>query len=501
MPHALLVEDDPAALKALTALVERRGFSTATAVDLEGARRELANGIFDTVMLDVHLPGGSGIDLLLEIPQERRPQVVLMSGDDSVRAAFSALPMKELHFVQKPIDFQELTQILKKMRRRCHSNASQSNASQSDAGNAHTGKSGSAEPKKPVGSEILGESAAIRRILTLIRKVAPTELSVYVEGESGTGKELVARAIHAGSSRSTGPFVAINCGALPENLIDSELFGHERGAFTGADSARQGVFEQANGGTLFLDEIAEMPVELQVRLLRTLETRCVRRVGGKSEVAVDVRIVAATNRAFDQAIADGTLREDLFHRLCVFPIAVPPLRDRGDDVIRLALGFLREFHGSELQLTERVVAVLRRYSWPGNIRQLRNAMQRAVVLIEGEVIKVGCLPEQILLEVGEETAEMMDTEAAAVGSAADGAATTRSVPMEAGSVLTDAVRGERNAGGADALGIGVGTSIAEAERRLIEATLESLDGDKKSTAEVLGVSLRTLYNRLSEYDE
>jgi DNA-binding NtrC family response regulator len=489
MPHALLVEDDPAALKALTALVERRGFSTATAVDLQGARRELANGIFDTVMLDVHLPGGSGIDLLLEIPQERRPQVVLMSGDDSVRAAFSALPMKELYFVQKPIDFQELTQILKKMRRRCHSNAGQSGA-----GSTHTGKPSSAEPKKPVGSEILGESAAIRRILTLIRKVAPTELSVYVEGESGTGKELVARAIHAGSSRSTGPFVAINCGALPENLIDSELFGHERGAFTGAESARQGVFEQANGGTLFLDEIAEMPVELQVRLLRTLETRCVRRVGGKSEVAVDVRIVAATNRAFDQAIADGTLREDLFHRLCVFPIAVPPLRDRGDDVVRLALGFLREFHGSDLQLTERVVAVLRRYSWPGNIRQLRNAMQRAVVLIEGEVIKVDSLPEQILLEVGEEAAEKLDTDAAT-----DGAAATE--PAMTGSVPTDAVRGELNAGGTDALGIGVGTSIAEAERRLIEATLESLDGDKKSTAEVLGVSLRTLYNRLSEYDE
>ena len=473
MPHALLVEDDPAALKALTTLVERRGFSTATAVDLDSARRELAKTTFDTVMLDVHLPGGSGIDLLLEIPQEQRPQVVLMSGDDSVRSAFAALPMKELHFVQKPVDIKGLDAVLKQMRRRCPRPARDDDAK--------------------IGTDILGESGPVRRVVTLIRKVAATELAVYIEGESGTGKELVARAIHAGSPRQRRPFVAINCGALPENLIDSELFGHERGSFTGADSARQGVFEQANGGTLFLDEIAEMPVELQVRLLRTLETGKVRRVGGKVDIEVDVRIVSATNRPFDQAIAEGALREDLFHRVCVFPIAVPPLRDRSDDIVLLAKAFLREFHPTPLELTERVIAAMRRYAWPGNIRQLRNAMQRAAVMADGDVVNVACLPDQILSEIGESVADIEDVALPqSRGPEANGSESNRQTGsgLESSSAATT---------GGD-LNIDVGISIAEGERRLIEATLDRMDGDKKSAAEVLGVSLRTLYNRLSEYE-
>ena len=456
MPHALLVEDDPAALKALTTLVERRGFSTATAVDLDSARRELAKTTFDTVMLDVHLPGGSGIDL------------VLMSGDDSVRSAFAALPMKELHFVQKPVDIKELDAVLKQMRRRCPRPARDDDAK--------------------IGTDILGESGPVRRVVTLIRKVAATELAVYIEGESGTGKELVARAIHAGSPRQRRPFVAINCGALPENLIDSELFGHERGSFTGADSARQGVFEQANGGTLFLDEIAEMPVELQVRLLRTLETGKVRRVGGKVDIEVDVRIVSATNRPFDRAIAEGALREDLFHRVCVFPIAVPPLRDRSDDIVLLAKAFLREFHPTPLELTERVIAAMRRYAWPGNIRQLRNAMQRAAVMADGDVVNVACLPDQILSEIGESVADIEDV------------ALPQSRGPEANGQTGSGLEGSSAATTGGDLNIDVGISIAEGERRLIEATLDRMDGDKKSAAEVLGVSLRTLYNRLSDYE-
>ncbi len=452
MPHALLVEDDPVARKALANLVERLGFSTATAQDLADARRELAHGSFDAVVLDVHLPGGSGIDLLLEIPKARRPQVVLTSGDESVRAAFASLPLDELHFVQKPVDVDELERVLRAVRRR-------------------TRPEDGADDAASAGGSILGASGPIRRVRALIAKVAPTELAVYVEGESGTGKELVARAIHDQSPRRDAPFVAINCGALPENLIDSELFGHEKGAFTGADAAREGVFEQAHGGTLFLDEIAEMPTELQVRLLRTLETSAVRRVGGKTERPVDVRVVSATNRPFDRAIADGALREDLFHRLCVFPIAVPPLRDRGDDVVLLARAFLREFGAGEMSLTERVVEALRRYAWPGNVRQLRNAMQRAAVLADGDAVTIDCLPDPLLAEVGEAVAAVPDRPAAAPAP-------------------------DTPAGG---LGIEVGVSIAEAERRLIEATLARMGGDKRSTAEVLGVSLRTLYNRLKDY--
>ena len=457
MPHALLVEDDPAALEALTTLVEKRGFSTTTANDVDAARRELSQRQFDAVLLDVHLPSGSGIDLLLQIPTEQRPQVVLLSGDESVRSAFATLPMDALHFVDKPVDPDELAAVLKQVRRRVPQRSARRGGDE-------------------VGASIVGESGPIRRVLTLVKKVAATELSVYIEGESGTGKELVAEAIHRASSRSRQPFVAINCGALPENLIDSELFGHERGAFTGADQSRAGVFEQASGGTLFLDEVAEMPTELQVRLLRALETRRIRRVGGKADIEVDVRIVAATNRPFDKAIADGTLREDLFHRLCVFPIAMPPLRDRGGDIELLAHSFLAEFDQRDAQLTERVLAVLRSYSWPGNVRQLRNAMQRAAVLAEGGRIDTACLPEQILNDVADR-----------VSAAAD-----EVVPTEASS-------GDVAHVSEDGLGIEVGISIAEAERRLIEATLDEMGGDKRSTAEVLGVSLRTLYNRLSEY--
>ena len=447
MPTALLVEDDPAALSALTSLVEGFGFSTISAGSWSEARTELLRQNLDVVLLDVFLPGGSGLDLLLEIPKQRRPRVILMSGDDSVAKAFSGVAMQELHFLQKPIEVIQLARTLEGVRRQC------------------SRREPEPKPQRRSGLERLqGSSAAMCQLRALVAKVAPLDMSVYVEGESGTGKELVALAIHESSARSAKAFVALNCGALPEQLIDSQLFGHEKGSFTGADKQKAGVFEQADGGTLFLDEIAEMPIELQARLLRALETHSFRRVGGTRDIQVDVRIVAATNRSFDRAIAEGRFREDLFHRLCVFPIVTPPLRERPEDIEPLARIFLAELcaeHGQAKEFEAGLLTSLNNYSWPGNVRQLRNAIQRAYVVADG-AISAACLPAQVLQ----------------------------------GSVL-QSVRPANS----DHLELQIGTSIAQAERRLIEATLQRASGDKRVAADMLGVSLRTLYNRLNQYTD
>jgi two-component system, NtrC family, response regulator AtoC len=462
MPTALLVEDDKGALHALAALVENLGFSSVMAGSWSQARAELLRQPHDVVLLDVVLPGGSGIDLLLEIPKDRRPHVVLMSGDDAVRKAFAALPMQELHFVQKPIDVSELQLALATVRRRCARQANGTNGA-----NGHmtplAAPNGSGKAKVTGLSRLLGESPPMRLVRELIVRVAPVDLPVLIEGESGTGKELVALSVHEISKRSSGPFVALNCGALPENLIDSELFGHERGSFTGAERAKAGVFEQAHGGTLFLDEVSEMPAEQQVRLLRTLETGRVRRVGGSSEIEVDVRILAATNRRLDEAIAENRFREDLLHRLCVFPIVTPPLRRRPEDVELLARHFLAEIeerNGRRKELDPEALARLVAYEWPGNVRQLRNVMERAYVMSDGRITPEN-LPEPI------------------------------SAVLPAARPVSKRMNGR--------IELEVGTSIAEAERLLIEATLLEKSGDKRKVAETLGVSLRTLYKRLKLY--
>jgi DNA-binding NtrC family response regulator len=292
-------------------------------------------------------------------------------------------------------------------------------------------------------------------VYDLIAKVAPTDVPVLVVGETGTGKELAAETVHGMSRRRDGPFVPVNCGAIAPGLIESELFGHERGSFTGADRAHRGYFEKANRGTLFLDEITEMPAELQVKLLRVLETGAVERVGSGDGVRVDVRVVAATNRRPEQAVADGRLREDLLYRLNAFPIVLPPLRERGDDVALLAEHFLGALNdGSEGEpkaFTRPALARLRAHSWPGNVRELRNVVQRAFILAPND-IDMDALP----LGVWEERSDT-------------------------------------------SLMVRVGTSIEEAEKRLILATLEHCAGDKKRAAERLGISLKTLYNRLAVY--
>src|SRR6185369_12321941 len=287
--------------------------------------------------------------------------------------------------------------------------------------------------------------------------VAPTDASVFLIGESGTGKDLAAQTLHLLSRRSKAPFLPLNCGAISPTLIESELFGHERGSFTGASHRHKGYFERSHTGTLFLDEITEMPIELQVKLLRVLETGTVARIGGDHPVEVDVRVVAATNRDPQKAVSEGKLREDLLYRLQVFPIYMPPLRDRTDDVILLAdyfLGQLNERQGTAKKFTEDSLERLRTHSWPGNVRELKNVVHRAFIMADQE-ISPRCLPR----EVGGDSGLI------------------RSLHFQAG------------------------TSIEEVERRLIMATLDAYGANKRKTADVLGVSLKTLYNRLNSYRE
>ena len=311
--------------------------------------------------------------------------------------------------------------------------------------------------------DLIGRSAVMRDLFRLIDRVGPTDATVLIVGESGCGKELVAQLIHAASTRATGPFLAINCGAIPDNLIEAELFGHEKGSFTGAVQGHAGVFERAGGGTLFLDEVTEMPIGMQTRLLRALESRRFRRVGGSRELDADIRVIAATNRDPMDAVRNGDLREDLLYRLAVFPIDVPPLRNRQDDVLLLADRFLAQLNqatGSRKRLSANSMATLSRHSWPGNVRELRNAIERAFILSDDCLELAPMLPQV--------------TEAAVV------------VPPAA------TVAG-------DDLFIRVGSRIADVERALIEATLRSFSGNKRRTAEVLGCSLKTLYNKLNAY--
>jgi DNA-binding NtrC family response regulator len=312
-----------------------------------------------------------------------------------------------------------------------------------------------------IGGPLLGSSPTMQEVFRLIDRVGPTEASVLLTGESGSGKELVAQSIHERSARRAGPFIAINCGAVPAGLIEAELFGHEKGSFTGAIRAHAGVFERAQGGTLLLDEVTEMPLDMQTRLLRVLETRKFYRVGANAEYTADVRVIAATNRCPLQAVENNQLREDLLYRLAVFPIALPPLRSRGDDVDVLAEYFLADLNArarTHKRLSALSRMLLKQHAWPGNVRELKNCIERAFILCD-EVLEL-----EPLVQNGEK-------------------------PRSEG------------ADSRERLDIRVGSRIAAVERSLIEATLDHFQGNKRRAADALGCSLKTLYNKLNEYSQ
>ena len=312
-------------------------------------------------------------------------------------------------------------------------------------------------------SWMVGRSNVMLAVRELVEKVAPTDATVLISGESGSGKELVAQAIHARSARGAGPFLGINCGALPPTLIESELFGFERGSFTGAARSHAGMVERASGGTLFLDEVTEMSADMQTRLLRFLETQRFFRVGGSREIQTDVRVVAATNRSPIQAVRDGAMREDLLYRLAVFPITLAPLRERGDDVMLLAEHFLNELnerHGTNREFSHTARQTLREYHWPGNVRELKNTIERAYIMCEQQL-------------------ELQPMHIRGAGAGAE----SNSMPNSCAGIS-----------------VPIGSSLAQTERWLIEATLAHWGGNKNRAAKTLGCSLKTLYNKLAIYE-
>jgi len=440
-PRALIVDDDLEVLNVLTEFVKREGFVATGASTLGQAREEIAASPPDILLVDIQLPDGSGLDLLDSLEPGAEPEVVLITGNASVETAVDALRRGVTDYLTKPVDFARLKMALANLARTLEMKG-------------EIGTLRSELRKLGRFGSLIGACPPMQKVYDLIGRVARTDASVLITGETGTGKEVVAQTIHSLSRRSKEAFVPVDCGAVSANLIESELFGHERGSFTGADRLHKGYFERAHHGTLFLDEITEMPIELQVKLLRVLETSAVTRVGGSQSVKVDVRIVAATNRRLEDAVAAGKLREDLLYRLNVFPIQLPPLRERGDDLERLAEHFLSELNaaeGTDKQLTGAGRERLRRYGWPGNLRELKNVLQRGFILA-GEGEGVDPVPEPIVSE-----------------------AASSSVLMP------------------------VGTPLEEAERLLILATLDKYDGDKKKVAAALHISLNTLYSRLSAY--
>ncbi len=444
MPKALLVDDDEGFVFGLAEAVKREGFEVRTAGTLQEARQALREHDPDALLIDLQLPDGSGLELL-QTPEGRLPPgVIFISGNASVELAVEALRLGAMDFLTKPVDFARVKMAL--------ANLSRTRELTRQVGALR----GELRRLGHFGS-LVGGSRPMQTVYDLVAKVAPTEAAVFVLGETGTGKELVAQTLHDMSRRAKQAFVPINCGAVSPTLIESELFGHEKGSFTGADRSHRGHFERAHQGTLFLDEITEMPVELQVKLLRVLETGRVLRVGANEPVQVDVRVIAASNRPPQQVVAEGKLREDLYYRLNVFPITLPPLREREDDVALLAEHFLEELNKGAKDappkaFTKAALDRLRAHGWPGNVRELRNVVQRAFILAPND-IGVDSLPLGVV-------EERLGT----------------------------------------SLSIRVGTPIDEAERRMILATLEHCAGDKKKASELLKISLKTLYNRLNVYN-
>jgi two-component system, NtrC family, response regulator AtoC len=443
MPHALIIDDDVHSRDALAELVADEGFTTATAGSLADARERL-DPAPDVILLDLILPDGNGMELLRDLPANANTEVIVVTGHATLESSIEAIRRGATDYLLKPVNIAHLRGVLSRVVRPTELRAE---------------VTGLRNELRSLGrfGRLVGASPPMQRLYDELQRVAPTGATVFISGESGTGKEIVAQTIHEVSRRRLKPFLAVNCGAISPQLIESELFGHEKGSFTGANRQHRGFFERAHGGTLFLDEVTEMPQDLQVKLLRVLETRTVTRVGSDQVIETDVRVLAASNRNPLEAVNSGKLRKDLLYRLQVFPLYVPPLRERADDIELLSEHFLAELNKSSAArkaFTPAAIERLKRYSWPGNVRELWNVVQRAFIMSDGEwITQVGLSAEPTL----------------------NAEPTGRSFQVT------------------------VGDRIDAVEKRLIVATVQHTQ-TKEAAAEILGISVKTLYNRLRAYE-
>ena len=394
MPHILIVEDETIIRTALRRLLERNQYQVSEAGSVQEAQERFDIPGFDLVVSDLRLPGAPGTEL---IKLAQGAPVLIMTSYASLRSAVDSMKMGAVDYIAKPFDHDEMLQAVARILR-------DRQAARSTSGGAPAAGRAVEKGDKAANGEIgiIGSSPAMLELYSKIRKVAPTDSNVLVQGESGTGKELVARALHNLSKRAKAPLISVNCAAIPETLIESELFGHEKGAFTGASASRAGLVEAADGGTLFLDEIGELPLEAQARLLRVLQEGEIRRVGSVQSQKVDVRLIAATHRDLKTLSKTGQFREDLYYRLHVIALKLPPLRERGSDVLEIARAFLlrqsTRMGRSDLHFGPDAEQAIHHYSWPGNVRELENAIERSVILCEGSTINADLLGIDIELE-------------------------------------------------------------------------------------------------------
>ena len=448
-PRILVADDDEPSRRGLKTLLSRWEYEVEEAADGHEALDKAKAFLPALVVTDLVMPTLGGLDLLRALQAELPlAAVIILTGHGTVETAVSAMKEGAYDYLTKPVDAARLRILVEKAL---------------EKGEALREMALLRRRVKEIWGfgKFVGRSAVMQEVYRLVELAAPTTASVLITGESGTGKELLARSLHDLSARRQGPFVAVNCAAIPETLLESEIFGHEKGAFTGALERRVGCFELANGGTLFLDEIAEMATATQAKFLRILEAGSFRRLGGKTETTVDVRVVAATNKDLAKALKDGALREDLYYRLNVFALNVPPLRDRADDIPLLIEAFIDEFNARHdrhvRSVDEGARAVLGQHRWPGNVRELRNTIERAVIACDGDLVTLRHLPDGLGGAPRSETPDALVT-----------------LPL--------------------------GTTVDAAERELVLKTLASLNHNKTRAAGVLGISLKTLHNKLRRYD-
>ncbi len=459
MGNILVCDDQRAICEMLEIALRRDGYKIETVNGGDAAKKKLEGAIFDVIVTDIKMPKTDGIEVL-RYAHQMSPEtaVILMTAVDDYEAAVQAVKAGgAADYIRKsPALVDEIRLAIKRALDKL-SLSRQNFAFKRDAATRNSL------------DNIVGASAAMEKLKQTIRTVASTQSTILVYGESGTGKELVARAVHVCSPRATEPFVSINCGAFPETLLESELFGYVKGAFTGANQNKRGLFEVAHEGTIFLDEISEMSLTMQVKLLRVLQERCVRPVGGTDEIAIDVRVIAATHRDLDKSVADNTFREDLYYRLNVIPVTVPPLRDRREDIPLLVNHFLKKYATAAGRKITRVspasLESLCGYEWPGNVRQLENTVERAVALETGEELRV------------ELPAEKSKARAAAAGVGG---------PISAGSVLPDGVDMEKY--------------VADIERTLLQSALTQSNGVQTRAADLLKISYRSFRHLMKKYD-